>query len=301
MAYRSKKQSWSNYGYYEYVPVAEKKAKALKELEKLKKKNPGIKPVSVTGRKMAKTWWGEAWNKNLESYSDYANRLGRGRSYVRQGSVLDLQIQPGEITALVQGSRAKPYQINIAIQPLAQNIWDGLVKACEGKIDSLQELLEGKFPKGLAELFQAKGGGLFPSPREIRLSCSCPDYAVMCKHVAASLYGAGVRLDENPSLFFLLRGVNVGELISKAIAQKSETLLGKGGSKSRRAIASADLGDMFGIELDEKLSEKTPDEEISKSGSKKDQTARIIQKTSEPQQPVKKRGRPRKNPIAVED
>ena len=241
----------SYYGFPQYVSVAEKKERNRKAAEKLKKKNPGMAPVTINGRKLASTWWGKAWNDNLESYSDYANRMGRGRSYIRHGAILDLQIASGKISALVQGSERKPYEIGIYINPLDKSAWDKIVSACEGKIESLQELTEGKFPKALDELFTAKGKGLFPSPKEIRLNCSCPDYASMCKHVAAALYGVGARLDENPALFFTLRNVNIDELITKTIVQKSETLLKKSAKKSRRVIESDDISAMFGIEMED--------------------------------------------------
>jgi uncharacterized Zn finger protein len=257
------------YGYSEYVTVAQKRAKAEKSLINLKKKNPNVAPIIITGRKLASTWWGKTWNENLEGYADYANRIQRGRSYVRHGAVLDLEITPGNITALVQGSGTKPYKVDIAIAPLPKNTWDGMIKACEGKIDSLQELIEGKFPKALAELFATRGKGLFPAPKEITLRCSCPDWATMCKHVAAVLYGVGARLDEDPGLFFVLRTVNMDELVSKAITQKSETLLQKSGRKSSRVIADDDISAMFGIEIEEKSekSEKSP----KRKRSKKDQ------------------------------
>jgi len=174
----------SYYGFYEYVSVAEKKARNQKAIEKLRKKNPDIAPVVISGNKLAKTWWGKAWDDNLESYSDYANRMDRGRSYVRHGAILDLLITPAKVTAIVQGGEKRPYEINIAIKPLNKDAWEKITKACEGKIESLQELIEGRFPKALIELFTAKGKGLFPAPKEITLHCSCPDYATMCKHVA---------------------------------------------------------------------------------------------------------------------
>lgn len=265
------------YGYPPYVSVAQKKARNMKSLEKLKKNDPGVSPVIVEGRRIARTWWGKAWNVNLESYADYSNRIGRGRSYVCQGAVLDLKIFPGKVSALVQGSGPKPYKIDISIQPLSKSIWDSVTKACEGRIDSLQELLDGKFPKALAGLFTAHGKGLFPAPKEISLKCSCPDWATMCKHVAAVLYGIGARLDQDPSLFFVLRNVNIGDLVSKAIAQKTQTLLKKSGKKSGRVIDENDISGMFGIEMDDgpaagKGSEAKPKAgaiETTKAGGKK--------------------------------
>lgn len=238
------------YGFPKYVSAAEKREKSRKALEKLKKKDPGIEPVIVSGRKLAKTWWGIAWNDNLESYSDYSNRLDRGGSYVRNGAVLDLKIHPGGVSALVQGSKRTPYQVEITIKELDKKSWNSITKTCEGQIESLQELIEGKFPKALEELFTAKGKGLFPSPKEISFSCTCPDWASMCKHVAAALYGVGARLDENPALFFVLRNVNIEELVSKAVTEKSETLLKKSGRKSKRAIKKDDVSAMFGIDIE---------------------------------------------------
>lgn len=236
------------WGFPRYVSVGEKKARAAKKLEKLKKKRD-VKPVILRGRALALTWWGRAWNENLERYADYENRIGRGRSYVRHGAVLDLQVREGEIIALVQGSRSKPYEIIITIKKLNKDTWKTVTASCEGMIDSLQELIEGKFPKTLAEIFMRQGTGLFPAPKEIELQCSCPDWAVMCKHVAAALYGIGARLDEDPSIFFTLRGVDVSELIGKTAARKAETLLEKARKKSGRTIDDSDLSAMFGIEF----------------------------------------------------
>ena len=218
---------------------------------RLKKKNPQVAPVIIGGRQLARTWWGKAWNDNLESYSDYANRIGRGRSYVRHGAVLDLHLQPGRIQALVQGSQQKPYQIDITIAPLNFQIWAAIITSCQGAIGSLQELLDGKFPRPLAELFTAHGKGLFPSPKEISLKCNCPDWALMCKHVAAALYGVGVRLDDSPALFFELRGLDVNDLVARAVTERTEALLQKSTHKSARVIETDDLSDLFGISMQE--------------------------------------------------
>jgi uncharacterized Zn finger protein len=254
-------------GFPKYVPVAERKEKAQKSVEKLKKKTPNISPVIIEGKKIAKTWWGEAWNKNLESYSDYSNRIGRGRSYVRSGAVLDLQISKGNITALVQGSGSKPYKVEININPLSKKVWETITKECAGKIASLQELIEGKFPKTLTELFTAQGKGLFPTPKEIKLQCSCPDWANMCKHVAAVLYGVGARMDDNPTLFFELRNINIDELISETISKESNTLLEKSKIKSRRVLDEGDISEMFGIEME--IEKKAKTKAVTKTKVKK--------------------------------
>ncbi|MBC8081388.1 MAG: SWIM zinc finger family protein [Gorillibacterium sp.] len=236
--------------YPEYVSVAEKKLRALKTIEKLRKKNPNIAPITLTGTKLVRTWWGKAWNDNLVSYSDYANRIDRGRSYVRHGAVLDLQLTQGQVQALVQGSETKPYKVELLIQPISKEVWAAIIKDCTGKMNSLQELIEGKFPKALADLFKLKGIGLFPAPKEIVLKCSCPDSAKMCKHVAAVLFGVGARLDDNPGLFFELRNVNITDLITETTKQQSQSLLEKSKVKSRRVIADGDMSSIFGIDLD---------------------------------------------------
>jgi len=241
------------WGYPDYVPVAEKKAKAAKKLKQLKKKNPDINPIVIEGKAIAKTWWGKSWNVNLERYADYTNRIGRGRSYVRHGAVLNLQIDSGSVESLVQGSRSKPYSVTIKIKAIGTTIWQKMKTACEGRLDSLQELLAGKFPKALDEIFTAKGVGLFPSPDEIEFDCTCPDWAYMCKHVAATLYGIGARLDENPGLFFKLRKVEMGDLITQTVKDKTHKLLETAQKKSKRVIADADLSNVFGIDLEEDL------------------------------------------------
>lgn len=240
----------SFYGFPKYETVAEKRKRAQVAVEKLKKNNPSITPIIIKGRNLASAWWGKAWNNNLERYSDYANRIERGRSYVRHGAVLDLKIEKGTIVAWVQGSSSKPYKVNIAIHPIEEDLWKKIKKSCEGKIESLQELIDGKFPETLSEIFTAKGSGLFPTPKEITLKCNCPDWAVMCKHVSAVLYGVGVRLDEDPMLLFTLRNVNIEELIAKAIEEKAQNMLGKAQTKSRRIMEDIDVTAVFGVEVE---------------------------------------------------
>ncbi len=246
--------------YPDYVTVEERKKKAQKQIDQLTKKNNNIEPVILEGGKIARNWWGKAWINNLESYADFSNRLGRGRSYVRNGSVIHLKIQQSEITALVQGSDKSPYKINIVIKPLSEKTWKKIIKECEGNLSSINELLEGKIPKSLQELFTQKKDGLFPTPKEISFDCDCPDWAYMCKHVAAVLYGVGARLDENPSLFFTLRNVNIDDLLFTAVSNKSKTLLKEENIKSRRIISDTDIADVFGIEVDitDKPAKKTP-------------------------------------------
>ena len=260
----------SYWDYYpRYVSVAEKKAKAAKKLKQLKKKNHNIKPVVIEGSAIAKTWWGKSWNRNLERYADYSNRIGRGRSYVRHGAVLDLQIDSGKVESLVQGTRSKPYSVVIKIKAINKNIWQEIKAACGGKLDSLQKLLAGKFPKALGEIFMAQGKGLFPSPKEIEFSCSCPDWAYMCKHVAATLYGIGARLDEDPGLFFKLRKVRVKDLVTGVVEDKTRKLLEKAKKKTKRVIAESDLADVFGIDMETPSRKKTAAKKVVFKGKAK--------------------------------
>jgi uncharacterized Zn finger protein len=267
----------SYWGYPRYVPVGKKRAKAAKKLKQLKKKNPAIKPIIIEGGTIARTWWGKSWNHNLERYADYSNRIGRGRSYVRHGAVLDLQISPRRVESLVQGTRSKPYTVIINIKGIKKKIWQNMKTACAGKLDSLPELLAGKFPKTLGEIFTIRGQGLFPSPEEIEFNCSCPDWAYMCKHVAATLYGIGARLDDSPSLFFKLRKVNIDDLIQQAITDQSYKLLKKAEKTSGRMIAESDLSGMFGIDMEEHI-----DFDLPKSGKKVSSGRKTSRKAAKP-------------------
>ncbi len=238
--------SWS-YGWRPYVPVAERRAKAARETAKLAKKTGrAASPVVLDGRKIASTFWGKAWCDNLEAYSDYANRLPRGRTYVRNGSVVDLQINKGNVSALVSGSEL--YRIEIKIKPLVPGLWKSIQTECAGKIDSLIELLQGKLSSAVMQIVTRPEKGLFPTPKEIDLDCSCPDWADLCKHVAASLYGVGAKLDQNPALLFLLRGVDPADLISKASAAEAvrQTAATADGSP---VMSETEVADVFGIEL----------------------------------------------------
>jgi len=231
-------------GWRPYVSAAERRRNAAREMDKLKKKGHPVSPVIVEGRAIGKTFWGKAWCENLERYSDYANRLPRGRTYVRNGSVLDLQIASGEIKALVSGSEI--YRVVVKVTPVTKARWRSICKDCAGAIDSLVELLQGHFSKGVMERICRQKSGLFPSPEEIKLSCSCPDWASMCKHVAAVLYGIGARLDQKPELLFRLHNINEKELIAKA----GEGLaLTKRGPDRAKVLGGEDLSELFGLDM----------------------------------------------------
>jgi uncharacterized Zn finger protein len=231
------------YGWKPYVPVATRRGQAEREAAKLMKKGQHTSPVVIDGRKIAKTFWGKAWCDNLERYSDYANRLPRGRTYVRNGSVLDLQIAPGAVRAMVSGSDLYHIEVKVAAVPKAR--WTAVCGDCAGAIDSLVELLQGRFSQSVMTRICHEKTGLFPSPAEITFTCSCPDWASMCKHVAAVLYGIGARLDETPDLLFALRKVDHQDLIAHAGQDLPQT--GKG--PKARKVLDTDLSEMFGIEM----------------------------------------------------
>jgi uncharacterized Zn finger protein len=232
-------------GWSPYVSSAQRRHKAAQELAKRTKAGHAVSPVFVDGRAIAKTFWGKSWCENLEGYSDYANRLPRGRTYVRNGSVVDLQISPGAIRALVSGSDL--YEVTLTITPVAQSRWKSICADCAGAIDSLVELLQGRFSKGVMERLCRQKDGLFPSPSEIRLDCSCPDSAYMCKHLAAVLYGIGARLDSKPELLFLLRAVDEKQLIANA--SQSLPLTKHSPASGKILAADQDLSDIFGLDM----------------------------------------------------
>jgi uncharacterized Zn finger protein len=240
--------SWYSHRFRPYVSVAERRHKAAREMAKLAKKGKVIKPVQIEGRAIARTFWGKAWCDNLESYMDYANRLPRGRTYVRNGSVVHLDIHPGEIEATVSGSEL--YRVKISIAAAAKAKWKKLCAECAGGIGSLLELLQGRFSDHVMGILSRKDTGLFPTPAEIKLKCSCPDWATMCKHVAAVLYGVGARLDEGPELLFTLRSVNHEELITQAAT--AGDFAGKTPAAGPE-LAESEISAVFGIELDTQL------------------------------------------------
>jgi uncharacterized Zn finger protein len=236
-------------GYYEhqwpaYVSVADRRGKAEREARKLRKMGAVLSPVEIEGKKIATTFWGKAWCENLESYRDYEHRLERGRSYVRNGLVIDLEIEPHGVSAIVCGSSVYSVKITISEVPKAQ--WKSICADCAGGIDSLVELLQGRFSKGVMERICRQGIGLFPKPAEIRFSCSCPDGASMCKHVAAALYGVGARLDARPELLFRLRGVDENDLVGDI----GEVLpMSKQGPAAGKVLEADDMAALFGLDM----------------------------------------------------
>ncbi len=225
-----------DYDFPEYITVGERRRKAEREAKKL----AAASPVVIDGSQIAKTFWGKSWCRNLERYSDYANRLPRGRTYVRSGCVVDLQISAGNVHAMVSGSRL--YTVEVKVAPIPQARWKAVCHDVAGAIDSLVELLEGRFTKVTMERLCQQKTGLFPMPAEMKFSCSCPDSARMCKHIAAVLYGIGARLDKQPELLFTLRKVDQQDLITNTVPRMTK-------SKSAKILESDDLSELFGIEI----------------------------------------------------
>lgn len=232
-----------SYNWRPYVPVAQQRAKAKKKMEKLRKQGKDIQPIEIEGRTIARSFWGKAWCKHLESFSDFENRLPRGRRYVRNGSVCHLEIKKGKIVAMVSGSEI--YKVAVDIKPLKSSLWKTIKQLCSGKIGSMLELLQGRLSDNTMSIVTNRDKGLMPLPKEISLKCSCPDWAVMCKHVAAALYGIGSRLDSRPELLFTLRGVNADELVTDDIALSAPKAIPAG-----NVIADDQISDIFGIEMD---------------------------------------------------
>jgi uncharacterized Zn finger protein len=267
-----------------YVSVANRRANAVREVNKLAKKGHKTSPVEIAGRAIATTFWGKAWCDHLESYSDFSNRLPRGRTYARNGSVVDLQIEPGKVTSLVSGSSL--YRITIKIKPLASKCWGSVKSQCGGQIGSMVELLQGKLSKDVMGIVTRRDGGMFPTPVEIEMSCSCPDYAGMCKHVAATLYGVGNRLDHQPELLFKLRQVDHLELIAQAASP-----IAKSKTPRKKTIAADQLADVFGIELEGPGINR--DIQVTAKSTRQPKAVKVAVTTS-----VKKRPK-RRRPMAV--
>lgn len=231
----------------DYVSVAERRRQAEREVQRLKRAGVAPDPITIDAgqRQIATTFWGQAWCRHLESYADFESRLGRGRSYVKNGCVVDLKLARGKVTARVMGTSL--YGIEISIQPLPAARWRAVVAKCSGRIDSLVELLSGRMSDAVMRVVTDRETGLFPAPKEIRMQCSCPDWAGLCKHLAATLYGIGSRFDRSPELLFSLRGVDPDELVERAAAGTSRITSQAG---QRKLLPSSALSDIFGIAIE---------------------------------------------------
>ena len=170
----------------------------------------GIKAQSQRGA-FANSWWAKRWIAVLESF-DIGARLGRGRSYARQGQVLDIQIAPGEVKAKVQGSRPQPYRVEVRIRPLSPAKWKHVVTALSRRL-FMAKLLAGEMPEDIEEVFAGARLSLFPNRlKDLETDCTCPDWSNPCKHIAAVFYLLGEEFDRDPFLIFKLRGLTREEL-----------------------------------------------------------------------------------------
>ncbi len=231
---------------YSQPAAAQLQKNAKQTMQREKSKGKSMEPVLIQGRDIVKSWWGQAWCDNLERYADFESRLDRGKRYVRTGAVIDLKIQKGKVLARVQGRRKSPYKVEIRISPLSEERCQAAIERCGRKIENLECLMNGDFPTELKEMFLGKEG-LFPQPKEISFNCSCPDWALLCKHVAAVLYGIGARFDENPLLFFELRGIDVGRFIDVTLANRVESMLSHADAPSERIITDEGWEKLFGL------------------------------------------------------
>ncbi len=254
-----------------YVSVGQRRAKANRKRTQLAKQGQVVCPVEVHGRAIATTFWGKSWCEHLEAYSDYANRLPRGRTYVRNGSVIHLQIEGGRVSALVSGTEV--YEVEITVSPLKKAAWERVRSRCGGQIGSLVELLQGRLSQEVMQIVTHRDEGLFPKPNEISMNCTCPDWAGMCKHVAATLFGVGARLDHQPELLFVLRQVDHRKLVD-GVRQIAK--FGKARQRgAEKELAAGDLPEIFGIELEGAAPTTVRSAPGAQRGDSKSRTARL--------------------------
>lgn len=261
-----------------YVSAAERRRRAEEAGKEMRSRGAVPQPVVVEGRDIARTFWGKSWCDHLESFSDFANRLPRGRTYVRNGSVFHLEIRRGVVAARVQGTRLYTVEINIA--PLPAAAWSVIKDRCTGQISSVLDLLQGKLSDSVMMVITDRQEGLFPRPREIVMHCSCPDWAKMCKHIAAVLYGVGARLDEKPELLFLLRGVDQEELIGSDAAAAVSAAVSRAGPGSSRRIPESELAGIFGVDITGEAAQRGKEAKAPKARAKKKTPG--VKKTSRP-------------------
>lgn len=197
----------------------------------------GIKAKSERGA-IGSTWWSKRWIGVLESFS-MGTRLTRGRSYARKGQVISIDVQPGIVTAKVQGSQPRPYNIKIRLKPLSDQDWDKVTEAMATQALFAAKLLAGEMPTNIEEAFHAVNLSLFPAAlQDLVTDCSCPDWANPCKHIAAVYYLLAERFDEDPFLIFKLRGRTKEQIIETLREKRTQTLPAESVSSSESEGAS---------------------------------------------------------------
>lgn len=241
------------YRFRPYVPIATRLRQLERNMKRLARRGLVPEPVQIEGRRLARTFWGLAWCRHIEAFHDHSNRLPRGRAYVRNGSVGHLAIRRGRVEAYVQGSDL--YHVEARVAELTSDRWEALRSECTGRIGSILDLLQGKLSREVMAVVTDPAGGLFPSSREVRLSCDCPDGARLCKHLAAVLYGVGARLDDRPELLFVLRGVDHEQLIETEV---EATVFSAEDASSRLHAEGDRLSEIFGVDIDDSATAEPP-------------------------------------------
>lgn len=189
---------WDDYGYF--------KASIPREVR------GGIKAQSKRGQ-FGGSWWARRWISVLEGFN-IGPRLGRGRAYARRGQVVSIDIGKGTVSAMVQGSRSRPYKVKIKVKALSRADWAKLAKGFSHQPIFMAKLLAGEMPQDIEKAFQDTGLSLFPSRTEdLETGCSCPDWSNPCKHIAAVYYLLGEEFDRDPFLIFKMRGMNREDLV----------------------------------------------------------------------------------------
>ncbi len=216
--------------------AAELGALAARRLEELRAAGEELCPVVGRGRALASHFWGKAWMRHLAACEAGGLCLAPGRTLLRHGCLLDVQLAPGRIRARVSALRLEEVELQLA--PLDEERLEQLVQLCQGRIDSLVSLMEGRVDEAVLAPLCDPQGGLLPEPADWKMSCSCADWAEPCPHAAAAIYAAGVLIDADPSLLFTLRSLDPAVLLRPV-------------PQAEAAEFSADeLGRLFGIELD---------------------------------------------------
>lgn len=198
--------------------------------------------VMARGGELASTWWARRWMSTLDGFG-WGGRLSRGRAYARNRRVLDVEVSPGVIRARVQDARLTPYRIEMTVEPFPDPVWDRVVGALARQAIYTAKLLAGDLPAEVVQLFDTAEAPLFPShPDDIVMRCSCPEWAIPCKHVAAVHYALAAELDRDPFLLFRLRG-RTREELNVALRERRGTFGSAGAARVETDSATAPVED----------------------------------------------------------
>lgn len=225
-----------------YVRVAKRKESAAETAKRLEAEGEILTPAKAHGKAIANSFWGRSWCKAIEGWNDYESRLPAGRSLLKNGGVIDLRIEENLVTAKVVADRL--YEVRIFFRKQDEERLAELKKHLTGKLTSLIDLIKGELSDEVITEICSEKYGLFPDYGELKTSCDCLDDAVMCRHAAAALYGIAPRLDDEPELFFTLRGIKAEDFFDSAEAIRQT-------GEDTAEIDLEDLSDTFGIDLEE--------------------------------------------------